>query len=353
MKSPYISELADGQPVISYFLVCGKEICSAARTGKKWLQLELGDKTGVIQGKMWEGFETAAATLAADDVVKVQARVKLYNGKLELTVDKIRKAETEEYALEDLVPHTTQSVDVLKRQLEGYIAGVKNPWIKRLLTEVLDDPRVAGKYERAPAAMTMHHAYVGGLLEHVVSLCKLCRSTAEQYAELDADLLIAAAVLHDIGKIEEMSYGRAIQYTAEGELLGHILIGCELVGRKMDAIEGFPPKLKTLLLHLIASHHGQLDFGSPKVPQFREAVIFHYLDEIDSRIGAMRRAVDSPEGDEEWTGRVPALGRKLLRSDRYLGAAPQAAASGEESGNRDDDGAQGTTQNMFRRRAGR
>jgi 3'-5' exoribonuclease len=318
MKSPYISELGDGQSVITYFLVCGKEVCSAVRSGKKWLQLDLGDKTGVIAGKMWDGFEMAAATLSPDDVVKVQARSKTYNGKLELTVEKIRKAEPEEYTLEDLVPHTERNIEELKVRLLGYVSDVQNSWIKRLLEEVLDDPRVAGKFERAPAAMTMHHAYVGGLIEHVVSLCGLCRAMTSHYPDLDGDLLIAGAVLHDIGKIDEMTFNRAVQYTTEGELLGHILIGYEFLSRKMDAIEGFPAELKTLLLHIVASHHGQYDFGSPKLPQFREAVVFHYLDELDSRIGAMRRSLASPEGEGDWTSRVPALNRKLLRADRYV-----------------------------------
>jgi len=234
-------------------------------------------------------------------------------------VEKLRRAEPEEYELEDLIPHTEKSIGELKKKLAAHLSSVKNPWISKLLEEVLDDPRVAGRFERAPAAKVMHHAYVGGLLEHVVSLCGLCRLMAEHYPELDGDLLVAAAVLHDVGKLEEMSYDRAVQYTAEGELLGHILIGYELVGRKMDAIEGFPGELRTLVLHIIASHHGQYEFGSPKLPMFREALVFHYLDELDSRVGAMRRGLEAPaaDGEEIWTGRVPALGRRLLRTDRY------------------------------------
>ena len=331
MKSPYISELAPDQSIVTYFLVCGKEICSSPK-GRKWLQLELGDKTGVILGKMWEGYEGPAATVAPDDVVKIQARSKTYNGRLELSLERIRRAEPEEYDLEDLIPHTEKNITELKRQLAAYVASVRNPWISALLDAVLDDPRVAGRFERAPAAKVMHHAYVGGLLEHVVSLCGLCRLVAEHYPELDGDLLVAAAVLHDVGKIEEMSYERAVQYTPEGELLGHILIGYEFVSRKIDAIEGFPPELKTLVLHLIASHHGQYDFGSPKLPMFREAVVFHYLDELDSRVGAMRRGLEAPaaEGEEIWTGRVAALGRRLLRTDRY-GTGPAGASGTPEA----------------------
>jgi 3'-5' exoribonuclease len=335
MKSPYVSELGSDQSIVTYFLVCGKEVCSSAK-GRKWLQLELGDKTGVIFGKMWEGFDNAAATVAPDDVVKIQARSKTYNGKLELTVEKIRRAEPEEYDLDDLIPHTEKSIADLKNKLADYISSMRNPWVTQLLEAVLDDPRIAGRFERAPAAKLMHHAYVGGLLEHVVSLCGLCRMMAEHYPELDGDILVAAAILHDIGKLDEMSYERAVQYTPEGELLGHILIGYELVSRKMDAIEGFPERLKTLVLHLIASHHGHYEFGSPKLPMTREAVVFHYLDELDSRVGAMRRGLEAPaaDGEEIWTGRVAALGRRLLRTERY-----GAGASGTESA---AEGKQGT-----------
>ncbi|HTQ84957.1 MAG TPA: HD domain-containing protein [Candidatus Solibacter sp.] len=328
MKSPYVSELGSDQSIVSYFMVCGKEVCSSAK-GRKWLQLELGDKTGVIYGKMWDGFEGAAAAVAPDDVVKIQARSKTYNGKLELTVEKIRRAEPEEYDLEDLIPHTEKSIAELKKKLAGYVGAVQNPWIAKLLEAVLDDPRVVGRFERAPAAKMMHHAYVGGLLEHVVSLCGLCRLMADHYPELDNDIMTAAAVLHDVGKLEEMSYERAVQYTPEGELLGHILIGYELVSRKMDGIEGFPAELKTLVLHLIASHHGQYEFGSPKLPMTREAVVFHYLDELDSRMGAIRRGLEAPaaEGEEIWTGRIAALGRRIMRTERYA-ARPGEGTSG-------------------------
>jgi 3'-5' exoribonuclease len=342
MKSPYVSELGADQSLVTYFLVCSKEICSSPK-GRKWLQLELGDKTGNILGKMWDGYEAVAATVAPDDVVKIQARSKTYNGKLELSLERIRRAEPEEYDLADLVPHTAKSIGDLKGKLAEHLAAVRNPWISSLLEAVLDDPRVVGRFERAPAAKVMHHAYLGGLLEHVVSLCGLCRLMEAHYPELDGDLLVAGAILHDVGKLEEMSYDRAVQYTPEGELLGHILIGYEMVGRKADAIPGFPPELRTLILHMIASHHGQYDFGSPKLPMFREALVFHYLDEIDSRMGAIKRGLEAPaaDGDEIWTGRVAALGRRLLRTDRF-GTPANGDAGGLETTGSEESATQAT-----------
>lgn len=330
MKSAYVADLSADQPVITYFMVFSKEIRSSA-AGNSWLQMELGDRTGTLDGKMWRDYEQPATTFDRDDVVKVQGRVKLYRGKLEISVDKIRRAEPEEYKLEDLIPHTSENVDQLFASLQEHVAGVANPWLRRLLESVLADPEVAGRLRRAPAAKSMHHAYVGGLLEHIVSLCGLCRAMSQHYHDLDADLLITAAALHDVGKLDELSYDRAVAYTTPGQLLGHIMIGYEYVARRMDAIEGFPPELKTLVLHLVTSHHGKLEFGSPKLPQFREAVLFNYLDELDSRMGAMRRALASPEGDAEWTGRAPALERRLLRVDHYLSGGKTEKQTGSQS----------------------
>jgi len=220
---------------------------------------------------------------------------------------------------------------------------MKNAWLKKLVLKVLGEPQIAARYKRAPAAKVMHHAYMGGLIEHVASLCGLAKQIAAHYPELDVDLLLTAAMLHDVGKLDEMSYDRAVQYTPEGELLGHILMGYELVGRKMDAIPGFPAELRTLILHLIASHHGQYEFGSPKLPMFREALVFHYLDELDSRVGAMRRGLEAPsvEGEEIWTGRVAALGRRLLRTERFAAESREVTegSAREAGGTRETHGA--------------
>jgi 3'-5' exoribonuclease len=183
----------------------------------------------------------------------------------------------------------------------------------------------------------MHHAFYGGLLEHVLSLCNLCRAVLGHYPEADSDLLLSGAVLHDVGKLRELSYERSLGYTDEGQLLGHILIEYELVTKKMDAIEGFPPALKTLMQHMLISHHGRYEFGSPKLPMFREALLLHYLDDLDSKMAAMRSALDSDQGEGNWTAFSGALERRLLRTDRYLSGpsaltgeknTPQSAAGG-------------------------
>jgi len=185
---------------------------------------------------------------------------------------------------------------------------------------ILSDPAVAVRYKRAPAAKVMHHAYIGGLLEHVVGLCGLAKQVARHYAELSLDLLLTVAILHDVGKLDELCYDRAIGYTTEGQLLGHIVMELETVSKAMDALEGFPANLKTVVQHLLISHHGQYEFGSPKLPMIREAMVFHYLDDMDSKMAAARAALATESGEEQWSTYSPALGRKFLRLDEFLKA---------------------------------
>jgi 3'-5' exoribonuclease len=203
--------------------------------------------------------------------------------------------------------------------------GMKNPWLKQLVTKILGDPQIAARYKRAPAAKVMHHAYMGGLLEHVVSLCGLAKQMAAHYPELDLDLLLAAAMLHDVGKLDELCYERSVGYTTEGQLLGHIVMELETVAKAMEGIEGFPEKLKTVVQHILISHHGQYEFGSPKLPMIREALAFHYLDDLDSKLAAVRAAMEINSGEEDWSAYSGALGRKFLRLDEYLEPTPAPA----------------------------
>jgi 3'-5' exoribonuclease len=332
MKSHYVSDLQDGQAVLSLFLVAVKEIRTSQRSGKSWLELALRDRTGSIPAKMWDNFEALAKTFEADDVVQIRGRVKLYNGQKEMTLEQIVPAAVRDYDLSDFLAHTKHDIEKLFGDLSAAVAAVENPWIKRLLESVVTDPAIVPKLQRAPAAMTMHHAFVGGLLEHTVSLIGLGRVVAAHYPELDFDLLLAGIVLHDIGKIDELSYERATNYTTAGRLLGHITIGTLLVREKIKAITGFPEALAILIEHLILSHHGSYEFGSPSLPQTREAIALHFLDDMDSKMAAMRTTLEAASGNEEWTERNPALHRALLRSEKFLatddaGRSTNAAAS--------------------------
>jgi len=319
MKSFYVSSLQDGQAVTSLFLVREKEIRTSPRTGSSWLQLELSDRTGTISAKMWENFTAIVSTFDRDDVVQIRGRVKLYNGQKELALEAVIPSAEHDYELADFLPHTKYDVEELYSKLRAAVAQMSNPYLQQLLTSFIADPAIAPKLKRAPAAMTMHHAFIGGLLEHIVSLIGLARVISEHYRELDADLLLTGVVLHDIGKIEELRYARGIEYSTEGRLLGHIMIGAGMVHERIKAISGFPAPLAVLVEHLILSHHGTHEFGSPALPQVREAVALNFIDDFDSKMAAMGATIDSLSGDDEWTGRNPSLRRALLHGAKYLG----------------------------------
>lgn len=327
MKTEFIKELTGEQNLTSFFLVHEKEIRNT-REGKSYLRLELGDRTGTVEARMWDQFDAAARDIARDDIVKVQARVEIYRSRPQLSLQQVRKARPEEVDLADYLACTREDVPRMWAELEAHAASIKNEWLRKLVTGILGDPQTAARYRKAPAAKVMHHAYLGGLLEHVVGLCGLARQIAGHYPELKLDLLLTAAILHDVGKLDELCYERAIGYTVPGQLLGHIVMEVETVAKAIDAIPGFPAPLKTVVQHLLISHHGQYEFGSPKLPMIREALVFHYMDDLDSKMAAVRAALAAESGDPQWSAYSAALGRKFLKLDEFLAGAP--AVSGPE-----------------------
>jgi 3'-5' exoribonuclease len=325
MKTAYVTDLLTEQTITSFFLVHEKEVRNT-REGRAYLRLELGDRSGTVEARMWEQFEVAAKDIHRDDFVKVQARVEVYRNRPQLAIVQVRIARPEEIDIADYLPHTSGDIEKMWSQLQSYAESIGNPWLKKLVAQLLGDAGVARCYKRAPAAKVMHHAYLGGLLEHVVSLCGAAQLVATHYPELDVDLLFTAAILHDIGKLEELCYERSIAYTTQGQLLGHIVMELETVTRAIDKIDGFPPALKTVVQHLLISHHGEYEFGSPKLPMIREAMVFHYLDDLDSKMAAIRVALATPSGDDEWSSYSSALGRKFLRLDYFLTNGTSAPA---------------------------
>jgi 3'-5' exoribonuclease len=317
MKTSFVTDLLSDQTITSFFLVHEKEVRNT-REGRAYLRLELGDRSGTIEARMWDQFELLAKSVNRDDFVKVQARVEIYKNRPQLSVLQLRIARPEEIDIADYLPQTAGDVEKMWTELLMNAESINNPWLKTLVLQIICDPHVTECYKRAPAAKVMHHAYLGGLLEHVVSLCKASKLVAAHYPELSLDLLLTASILHDVGKLEELCYERAIGYTTEGQLLGHIVMELETVSRAIDQIEGFPPPLKTVVQHLLISHHGQYEFGSPKLPMIREALVFHYLDDLDSKLSAARIALASPSGDDEWSAYSSALGRRFLRLDDFL-----------------------------------
>lgn len=324
MKNLYVADLAqhESQSVTSLFLVQSKQVRST-REGKPYLALRLTDRTGTVEARMWDDIAEVESQFDRDDVVKVEATVESYRGKMQLKLKRLRPVQDSEVELADFLPQTEADVEALYSEVLAVARGVANPHLQALLLAVLEDAEVAPGLKRAPGAKTLHHAYQGGLIEHVASLCRLCRLVAQNYPEVDLDLLLTGALLHDIGKVYELSYERSLDYTTAGNLVGHIALGLELVNRKMDAQEGFPADLRLLVQHLLLSHHGRLEFGSPVTPRFTEAVLLHYLDDLDSKMEAIRsslKAADSEGREGDWTDWNRSLERPLLRREKFSAA---------------------------------
>lgn len=318
MKAVFVNTLVPNETVTSHFLVTYKEI-RHKKTGEPYLTMVLADRTGEIEAKMWDNVDEVMGTFDRDDFVKVKGLSQTFQNKQQFTVHKIRRLEDHEIETGDYFPCSNRDPEEMFSELQGIVASLSNEHLRALLEAVFSDQKLAALYKQAPAAKSIHHACLGGLIEHVLSLCGLCRMAAAHYSSLDLDLLLAGAILHDIGKVEELAFDRSFAYTTSGQLVGHIVGGLQIVNEKMRAVPGFPPKLKLLLEHIILSHHGELEFGSPKVPSFPEALVFHHLDNLDSKFDAMRSAVEKDRHPENaFTGWIPALERAVLKKDLFL-----------------------------------
>jgi 3'-5' exoribonuclease len=285
----------------------------------------LGDKTGQLEGRVWELSDPRIAKdFDRGDIVKARGSASRFDDRLQMKIDQLRKAQPNEVEKADMLPSTIYDVGELWRQLLGTVDSFTNPDLKLLLNTILNDPALAQAYREAPAAKQLHHAWLGGLLEHVVSLLTLADRIAPHYSILDRDLLLTGVILHDIGKIRELSWALGFEYTVEGSLLGHIQMGTALAERTMDSLPGFPPKLKVLVLHMILSHHGKLEFGSPKLPMIPEALALSFLDDLDAKMQAIQgefdKCIREGKSPDELTGKVWALDqRQLLNTKRWLG----------------------------------
>jgi 3'-5' exoribonuclease len=328
MKEFFVREAAqqENKVVTSSFVVSNKQIKSK-KSGEPYLDLTLMDRTGTISAKMWDNVEECSDGFEQDDIVKIKGLINKYNQRWQLTIHKIRKIDEAEIDFSDYLPKTSKDVDELWRVLGEFVASLEDPHLRRLLELFMADPEIARAYRSAPAAKTMHHACIGGLLEHVVSLFRSCDLVVRNYDFVNRDLLLTGAFLHDIGKVRELSYARSFAYTTEGQLLGHMIIELELLHGKLAQIPGFPPQLKILVEHLIISHHGQYEFGSPKLPMFPEALMLHYMDDLDSKMEAMRAQFErDADLESPWTAYNSALARPLLNTQKFLKSLEPAEA---------------------------
>jgi 3'-5' exoribonuclease len=313
MKQIFVKDLTPDSPVRSTFLVQSKER-KITSNGAAYLDLSLQDTTGVISAKLWDYSERTTPSFEADDVVQVEGHVESYRGTPQLRIRKIALCPTAEVNLFDYLPRTQRDPEEMYAALLERVSRMSKGPLQDLLLSILDDATLAEKYKLAPAAMSYHHAFLGGLLEHVSSLVALGDRVADHYPWLRRDLIVAGLVLHDIGKTEELSFSRGFRYSTRGQLIGHITMGLEMVQAKIRQIPDFPAELKAELEHIILSHHGKLEFGSPKEPMFAEAMVVSFLDEMDSKLEAVRQQYAADQGRPgDWTGRNPALKRELLK----------------------------------------
>jgi len=328
MKDFFVADAArfDGVAVTSFFAVSSMSLREKKGGGGQYLALTLSDKTGSMEARMWEEFASAAATCGEGCYVKVQGVVSEYpkgQKKFQITLTKMRLAAASEVEAADFVPATKFDVGEMWAELRGYVEEFRNEDLKRLVFAFLDDAEIGVAYREAPAAKVLHHAWLGGLLEHVVTLVRVCRAVVGFYPEVDGDLLVTGAILHDVGKVRELSWGTTFGYTVEGQMVGHISIAQGMVREKVRGLPGFPEKLAVLVEHMILSHHGRLEFGSPKLPMTPEAVLLSALDDLEAKMQAMRnefgRDAAAGKSGAEMTEWVRSMERPLLNTKAYLG----------------------------------
>lgn len=343
MKSFYIADAAtvENQTITSYFLVASANVREKT-SGGQYLALTLGDKTGQFEARMWDNIARAAETCKPGTYVKAEGIVNAYNGKFQIKLNRLRLAEDGEIDRADFVPTTLFSVDEMDAELRGYIDGFREPHLRALVLAFLDDPAIGPAFREAPAAKRLHHAWLGGLLEHVLCLVRVVRAVAPFYPEADPDLVIAGAILHDVGKVKELSWRSTFDYTLEGQLIGHISIAQGLLTEKILLLDAearsaaaasgtapdlFPPKLRILMEHMILAHHGKLEFGSPKLPMTPEAMLLSALDDLEAKFQTLRnafaeqKAAGKPAGEvTEW---VRSMERPLFNSQAWLSESPE------------------------------
>ena len=333
MKEFFLCDCAqhENKVIVSTFVVVSKQV-KPKKTGDPYLALTLGDRTGQIEAKMWDNVEDSLDAFEQDDFLKIKGLLNKYKNRFQITIHKLRKLGDAEVDYSDYLPKTTKDIGELWQTLAGFIATFKNPHLKALVESFMSDPEIAEAYRNAPAAKTLHHAYIGGLLDHVVSLFKSCDLISRNYPQIDRDLLLTGAFLHDIGKIHELTYNRSFTYTTRGQLLGHMIIELEMLQAKLEKFPDFPSNLKTLVEHLIISHHGEYEFGSPKLPMFPEALVLHYLDDLDSKMESMRAHFEREAALEgAWTGYNSSLGRPLLNTAKFLNQELSKTAVSQET----------------------
>lgn len=313
-----IGQLAENESIQEIYIASNKQL-RPNRQGNLYLQLQLSDKTGNVNAMMWNATDTVYRKFDDGDYVKVQGNSQFYNGAMQVIVTHIEKVDATEVDDNDFVQLGSIQVDQYQAELAQTVRSFKNIHLRNLGECFLIDEPFMDRFRRAPAGVKQHHAYTGGLLEHVVNLMKLCAAVAPFYPEIDAELLVFGAMVHDLGKLDELTYDRGFSYSDEGQLVGHLVMGVSIIERKIAEAEklsgeSFPHDLAVRIKHMVVSHHGKLEFGSPKVPMTLEALALHYLDSLDAHVhGFGKLLADDVNPDSHWTIFNAQIGRKLYK----------------------------------------
>ena len=319
MARRFINQLGEHESVDQVFLVTDKQM-RTNRNGNLYLQLRLADRTGTVTAMLWNASDQAYGGFDNGEYVRVQATTQFYNGALQMIVQRVERADASTIDESEFRTLATTDIDQLAGRLAEMLRAVKNHHLRALAESYLIDEVFMNKFLRAPAGVKNHHAYPGGLIEHVVSLMRLTSAVAPLYPDLDSDLLLLGAFLHDVGKVDELTYDRELGYSDEGQLIGHLVMAVEMLDHKVEETqklsgEAFPERLKLLLKHMILSHHGEYEFGSPKLPMTPEAVALHYLDNLDAKLELFRLLIKGDANTESnWTPFQPTLGRKIFKA---------------------------------------
>ncbi len=315
-KGPFVSELADKQSIESVFLVREKHF-GTGKNGKNFLSMQLGDRSGAIDSRIWENAEAAQLIVQTGDVVRVKGAVQTFQGRLQLIVHKVDKLEAAQVEGDLLIAASRRSPETMMAELDQIIENLESGPTRDLLIATLLEPEIRKKLSTHPAAKTIHHAYRSGLLEHILSISKLMNQIHAHYTaegvNLDRSLLVFGAIFHDIGKLWELDGEGPYGYTDRGRLLGHMTIAVDLIEKKSAEIVEINERLKDKLKHIVLSHHGRLEYGSPKEPMFLEALIVAMVDDFDSKVNAIAHFVENEKANgAEWSRLHPQMNRFFL-----------------------------------------
>jgi len=313
MAHRFINDLKEGETVESVYLVREKSF-DITKNGNPYISLEVSDKTGMVDCRKWDALKSIFDSFAVDDFIKIRGKVEFYRNYPQLKLDSIEKAEDGKIDISLYMPVSDKNRDKMFSDFLSEMSSIENPRLKALTDKIFSDKDIAEKFKTAPAATDFHHPYIGGLVEHTLACVQMAKMIALKYTDINLSLLLCGTALHDIGKIEELAYKRSFYYTDRGRLLGHIVLGVNMVSAAIDNMPNFPEELKNLVLHIMLSHHGEQEWGSPKRPMCFEAIILHHIDNLDAKINGFRHFVKTyNDPDSSWTKHSKMFGEFLYK----------------------------------------